>query len=107
MEDDYEDVPMELRDEVIENETSEVVKERLKNMSVEELQERVKEDAPSLKLKVSKPNKIHRFKKNDYITFRCNVCEIEVTHNRKDDDGSFEPWQLCQHVVFKGLVAED
>jgi len=94
----------ELKDENTDTETSEVVKQRLKEK--EELQERVKDDPPKLDLTVH-VNKLHRFKQNDYITFRCNVCEVEVTTAKKDDEGNFMPWQLCQHVVFKGLVAED
>lgn len=95
----------ELKDTESDSKTSEVVKQRLKEKS--ELQERVKDDPKPLELKVQKPRKIHFFKKNDYITFRCNVCEVEETHSKKDDDGNFMPWQLCPHVVFKGLVAED
>jgi len=93
-------------DKDIESETSEIVKERLKDEKAK-LQERVKDDPKPLELKVQKVTKLHFFKKNDYITFRCNVCEVEETHSKKDDDGNFKPWQLCPHVVFKGLVAED
>lgn len=83
-----------------------------------ELQKKVKNNPEPLNLKnpvLEEPEplnidvpiqKLHSFKTNDYITFRCNLCNAEVTHAKKDDDNQFVPWALCQHVIFKGLVAE-
>ena len=73
---------------------------------LKELQEKVKEQPEPLQLKNPPVMKLHHFKTNDYIIFRCNLCEAEVTHARKDEDGQFTPWALCQHIIFKGLVAE-
>ncbi len=66
--------------------------------------ERMKENPPALKLR--NPKKLHGFAAKDYIIMRCNICEKDMTTARKDDDGNFEPRALCQHLVFKGLIAE-
>jgi len=73
---------------------------------------KMKEKPKPLKLNMTKTKETimtkspHKFKTKDYIVFRCNLCERDMTHTKKDDVGNFYPYQLCQHIVFKGLYAE-
>lgn len=67
---------------------------------------RIKEKPPALKLtKKQKPSR--KFKDKDYIIIHCNLCDNDYQHAKKDDEGNFEPFALCQHVVFKGAVIEE
>lgn len=54
------------------------------------------------KQKIMKEN----YQPKDYIAVECQICEREYTHAKKDDKGAFEPYALCQHIVFKGIVVE-
>jgi hypothetical protein len=61
-----------------------------------------------------KPLRLHKkaktqrkFHDKDYITIRCNLCEMDYTHAKKDDEGNFIQFALCQHVVFKGMDVEE
>ncbi len=77
-----------------------------------ERKKKMKKNPKPLKLSMAKTKEDvmtkspHKFKTNDYIVFRCNLCERNMTHAKKDDHGNFYPYQLCQHIVFKGLYAE-
>lgn len=66
---------------------------------------RIKENPKPLKLR-KKARPLRKFKDKDYITIRCNLCEMDYTHAKKDDEGNFMPFALCQHVVFKGASIE-
>jgi hypothetical protein len=66
---------------------------------------RKKETPTPLKLR-KKARPLRKFKDKDYITIRCNLCEMDYTHAKKDDEGNFMPFALCQHVVFKGASIE-
>jgi hypothetical protein len=52
------------------------------------------------KKKIMKTN----YQPKDYIAVACAICEREFTHAKKDDNGAFVPYALCQHIVFKGIV---
>jgi hypothetical protein len=67
---------------------------------------RIHEKPEPLRLhkKAKKPRKFHD---KDYITIRCMLCEMDYTHAKKDDEGNFIPFALCQHVVFKGATIEE
>jgi hypothetical protein len=44
------------------------------------------------------------YQPKDYIAVQCHICEREYTHAKKEEDGSFTPYALCQHIAFKGIV---
>ena len=100
------DAPLELRD--AEDPVSKIEEAFAEDKAKDEIQkrrQRMQEKPPPLKL-AKKPRQTHRFKNKDYIILRCNICERDMQTARKDDDGNFEPVALCQHVVFKGVIAE-
>lgn len=72
----------------------------------EERKERMKKTPKPLKL-MKKPKTPRKFHDKDYITIRCNLCEMDYTHAKKDDEGNFIPFALCQHVIFQGVHAEE
>lgn len=98
------DAPLEYR-EISPLEKLEKVFEKEKQI-VQERKDRMKQNPPALKLNKA-PKKIHRFKAKDYIALRCQICQMDFTTARKDEEGNFEPRALCQHVVLKGVVAEE
>jgi hypothetical protein len=67
---------------------------------------KVKEPKPALKLR----NKNRKMKENhepkEYIAVECQLCQREYTHAKKDDNGAYLPFALCQHVIFKGVFLE-
>jgi len=98
---EFDDVPLELKDDEAEQAVEKVFSEEADR--IKERKTRMKEKAPALKLR---NKKLHGFQPKDYIILRCNICEQDMTTARKDDDGNFVPRALCQHLVFKGLIAE-
>lgn len=104
------DVPLELKDDVEDAKVSAEGKLKAvfndEQRATKERKAKMKKNPKPLKLSL-KPKTFHHFKTKDYIVFRCNLCEKEMNHAKKDDDGNFEPYALCQHVVFKGLYAEN
>ncbi len=67
-----------------------------------ERKERMKKTPKPLKLSKRTP-KQKVFKNTDTVSFRCTVCDKDYTHAKKDDDGHFMPFALCQHVIFQGV----
>jgi hypothetical protein len=67
---------------------------------------RMKETPKPLRL-TKKVKKSRKFHDKDYITIHCNLCEIDYQHAKKDDEGNFMPFALCQHVVFQGANIEE
>lgn len=71
---------------------------------------KVKEKKPALKIKKKAPT-VKKMKENygpkDYIVVECQLCQNEYTHAKKDENGAFIPFALCQHVIFKGVVIEE
>lgn len=115
--DDYfeDDVPLEL---VGEGELEEVSRteltasDKITEVFAEEQRQkdkrkaRMKETPKPLRLtkKVKKPRK---FGPKDYITIHCNLCDNDFQHAKKDDEGNFIPYAICQHIVFQGAVIEE
>jgi hypothetical protein len=66
----------------------------------------IKEKPEPLKLR----NKNRKLKENhepkEYIAVECQLCQREYTHAKKDDNGAYIPFALCQHVIFKGVFIE-
>jgi len=98
---EFDDVPLELEDDDAEKAVEKVFNEEADR--IKERKSRMKQKPPALKLR---NKQLRTFKAKDYIIMRCNICEKDMTTARKDDDGNFEPRALCQHLVFKGLIAE-
>jgi len=67
---------------------------------------KVKEPRPGLKLHKKTATMKEKHKPNEYIAVECQLCQHEYTHAKKDDNGAFIPFALCQHIVFKGLFVE-
>jgi hypothetical protein len=71
---------------------------------------KVKEKKPALKIKRKAPT-MKKMKEDygpkDYIVVECQICQNEYTHAKKDEQGAFIPFALCQHIVFKGVVIEE
>lgn len=72
----------------------------------DERKARMKETPKPLRL-TKKPKKLRKFQDKDYIIIHCNLCDNDYQHAKKDDEGNFIPYALCQHVVFKGAVIEE
>ena len=103
------DAPLELSDDVSIDDTitpdevfaSKVNFEVDKAVAKETRKTKMKDKPKPLRLTVGHPKK---FKQKDFITIRCNICDKDMQHAKQDDDGHFEPYALCQHVVFKGVT---
>lgn len=67
---------------------------------------KVKQKKPALKLHKKVRTMKEKYKPKDYIVVECQICQREYTHAKKDDNGAFEPYALCQHIIFKGVVIE-
>lgn len=67
--------------------------------------EKIKENPPALKLR-KKITSLQEQNPKDYILLYCNLCQHEFQHAKKNDKGAFEPYAICQHIVFKGVVIE-
>lgn len=67
---------------------------------------KVKEKKPGLKLRKERRKMKDNYKPKDYIAVFCRICEHEFTTARKEENGSFSPIALCQHVAFKGVFVE-
>ena len=109
------DAPIELRDvgeleEVsqteISQESGEIDKALKKNAMKKERDAKIKQKPPALNLHV-RPENLKKQKPKDYIVVRCNICEHDFQHAKKDDNGALMPYALCQHIVFKGVVLEE
>jgi len=90
------DAPKEL---LIEDEPT--VNEQLNNA----FNEKPKKEHKPLKL-IKKQKDPRKFKAKDYIEIFCVICEKKLIHAKKDNEGNFYPYALCQHVIFKGVHAE-
>jgi len=93
------------KDEV--NNTSEAVEKIFTEEKVVKAarNKKLKQKKPGLKLQAKKMKK-DKYKPKDYIAVRCQLCDAEYTHAKKDDNGAFIPFALCQHVIFKGVFVE-
>jgi len=105
------DAPIELTedtvfDSVSEKNSTKLVAELEAETDKEKRRERMKKNPPPLKL-TRKAKSPRKFKASDYIVIHCNLCEIDIQHAKKDDEGNFMPFALCQHVIFKGAVIEE
>ena len=76
-----------------------------KTAKTKERNAKIKEKSPALNLRVRNP-KLQEQKPKDYIMVHCNLCEHDFQHAKKDDNGAFMPYAICQHIVFLGVVVE-
>lgn len=64
---------------------------------------KVKQKPEPLKLKKKMKKMKEKYEPKEYIAVECQICQREYTHAKKDENGSFEPYALCQHILFKGV----
>lgn len=67
---------------------------------------KVKQKPEPLKLRKKMTKMKQNYKPKEYIAVECQICQREYTHAKKDENGSFEPYALCQHILFKGVFDE-